>query len=317
MNIEQLNAEYGIDDQLKFVEGAGGFPFIKIDNDKASAVISVYAGQILSFQPANDSNNLMFLSEAAYYQPGKAIKGGVPICWPWFGPDPDGLGRPAHGFVRNRFWNVVRTGVTENGDATVTLGLIDTPETRAIWPHSFNLSLEITVGESLNLELITRNTNTNAQPFFITQAFHTYFKVGHIDQVTVLGLDGLEYIDKADNAAYKLQAGAVLISAEVDRIYRQAQGELVIDDVALDRRIRITSQGSNTAVVWNPWTKISAEMADLKDDDYQRLLCVETANADLDVVEIAPNSEFHLTANYRIERDFSHVLNGIQPVTTG
>ena len=313
MNIEQLNAEYAIDDQLKFVEGAGGLPFIKIDNAKASAVISVYAGQVLSFQPANDSNNLMFLSEAAYYQPGKAIKGGVPICWPWFGLDLDGLGRPAHGFVRNRFWNVVRTGVTAEGDAIVTLGLTDTPETKAIWPHSFNLSLEITIGESLNLELITRNTDT--RPFFITQAFHTYFKVGHIDQVAVLGLDGLEYIDKADNAAHKLQTGAVSIGEEVDRIYRKAQGELAIDDAAQCRRICITSQGSNTAVVWNPWAKISAEMADLKDDDYQRLLCVETANADLDVVEIAPDSEFRLTANYRIEHDLSHVLKSAQPAT--
>lgn len=301
MNIEQLNADHGIGDQLKFVEGTGGFPFIKIDNDKASAVISVYAGQVLSFQPANDSNNLLFLSETAYYQPGKAIKGGVPICWPWFGPDPDGLGRPAHGFVRNRFWNVMRTGIAADGDTTVTLGLADTPETRAIWRHSFNLSLEITVGESLNLELITRNTDT--RPFFITQAFHTYFKVGHINQVAVLGLDGLEYVDKADNATYKLQTGAVSIGAEVDRIYRNVQDELVIDDVALDRRIRITSGGSNTAVVWNPWAKISAEMGDLKDDDYERLLCVETANADLDIVEIAPASEYHLTANYRVERD--------------
>jgi glucose-6-phosphate 1-epimerase len=303
MNIEQLNAEYAVGDQLKFVEGTGGFPFIKIDNDKASALISVYAGQVLSFQPANDPNNLMFLSETAYYQPGKAIKGGIPICWPWFGPDPDGLGRPAHGFVRNRFWDVVGTAATPDGDAIVTLGLVDTPETRAIWPHSFNLSLKITIGDSLNLELITRNTNTNKQPFFITQAFHTYFKVGHIDQAAVLGLDGLEYIDKTDNATYKLQTGAVSIGAEVDRIYRNVQGELVIDDAALDRRIRITSQGSSTAVVWNPWAKISAEMADLKDDDYERLLCVETANADLDVVEVVPDSEFRLTANYRIEHD--------------
>jgi glucose-6-phosphate 1-epimerase len=311
MNIEQLNTDHGIPGQLKFVEGAGGFPLIKIDNEKASALISVYAGQVLSFQPPNDSHNLMFLSEAAYYQPGKAIKGGVPICWPWFGPDPDGLGRPAHGFVRNRLWAVAGTGVTAGGETTVTLGLTDTPETKAIWPHAFSLSLVITVGDSLNLELITRNTDV--QPFSITQALHTYFKVGHIDQVSVLGLEGLEYIDKADNAVHRYQAGAVTISGEVDRIYRKVESELVIDDVALDRRIRIASRGSHTAVVWNPWAKISAEMGDLKDDDYERLLCVETANADLDVVRIAPGGEFCLAANYRIERDLSHVLNSTQP----
>src|SRR5665647_850684 len=174
MSIEQLNADYGIVGQLRFIEDKGGFPFIEISSAKASALISVYAGQVLSFRPVGEVDDLMFLSEKAYYQTGKAIKGGVPICWPWFGADPEGLGRPAHGFVRNRLWNVVATETTADGDTRVTLGLMDTPETRAIWPQSFTLALEITVGNSLNLELVTRNTGT--QTFPVTQAFHTYFK---------------------------------------------------------------------------------------------------------------------------------------------
>ncbi len=243
----------------------------------------------------------MFLSEKAYYQTGKAIKGGVPICWPWFGADPQGLGRPAHGFVRNRLWNVVATEMTADGNIRVTLGLMDTPETRAIWPQSFTLALEIIVGNSLNLELVTRNTGT--QIFPVTQAFHTYFKVGDISQTSVLGLEGIDYIDKTDNSVQKQQTGAVMINTEVDRIYLGVQGELVVADAALKRRIRIASRGSKTAVVWNPWVKISAEMGDLQDDDYRHLLCVETTNAATDVVEIAPNSEFRLVANYRVERD--------------
>ncbi len=310
VNIEQLNSDHGISGQLKFVEGGGGLPFIQIDNTKASAVISVYAGQVLSFQPANEPQNLMFLSEAAYYKVGKAIKGGVPICWPWFGPDPERLGRPTHGFVRNRFWDVLRTEVRAGGDTRVTLGLTDTPETRTIWPHSFALALEITVGDSLNLELVTRNTAK--EKFSITQALHTYFKVGHISQVVVLGLEDTGYIDKVDNGAHKLQKGAVTINAEVDRIYRDAPNELVIDDTALVRRIRIASQGSKTAVVWNPWEKIAAEMGDLKDDDYQRLLCVEIANAGTDVVEVSPDSEFRLVANYRVERYLPDVLERLK-----
>ncbi len=310
MNIEQLNTDHGIPDQVKFVKGAGGFPLIRIDNAKASAVLSVYGGQVLSFQPANEPHSMMFLSEAAYYHDGKAIKGGVPICWPWFGPDPQHLGRPAHGFVRNRFWNVVRTEVKPGGDTKATLGLTDTSETRGIWPHSFVLALEITVGDSLNLELVTRNTGKKG--FAITQAFHTYFKVGHIGQVVVLGLENTGYVDKVDNGAHKRQTGAVTINAEVDRIYRDAPNELVIDDTALDRRIRIASQGSKTAVVWNPWAKISAEMGDLKDDDYERFLCVETVNADSDVVEVGPDSESRLVANYRIERYLPDVLKRIK-----
>ena len=139
--------------------------------------------------------------------------------------------------------------------------------------------------------------------FPVTQAFHTYFKVGDISQTSVLGLEGIDYIDKTDNSAQKQQTGAVMIDTEVDRIYLGVQGELVIADAALKRRIRIASRGSKTAVVWNPWAKISAEMGDLQDDDYRRLLCVETSNAATDVVEVAPNSEFRLVANYRAERD--------------
>lgn len=303
MNIEQLNKNYGITDYIKFIEGTGGFPYIVVDNAKASAVISIYAGQVLAYQPANEPHNLMFISERAYYQPGKSIKGGTPICWPWFGPDPERKGRPIHGFVRNRFWEVIRTEVTAGGEGKVTLGLRDSDETRAIWPHSFDLSLEITVGASLNLELITRNTNSETFP--ITQALHTYFKVGHISQVVISGLAGTEYVDKTDHGIVKFQTGPITIDREVDRIFRNVPGELVIDDTAFDRRIRINSKGSKTAVVWNPWVKIAAEMADLKDDDYECFVCVETTNADLDVVQVAPGSEARLVANYRIERDIS------------
>src|SRR5688500_5075945 len=300
MDIEQLNIDHGIQGHVKFIEGAGGLPFIMIDNAKAGAVISIYGGQVLSFQPANE-HNLMFLSEAAYYEPGKGIKGGTAICWPWFGPDPEQQGRAVHGFVRNRFWKVLRTEMILNGDSKVTLGLTETPETRAIWPHAFDLSLEITVGHSLNLELITRNTDT--QPFSITQALHTYFRIGHIDEISISGLEGTEYLDKVDNYAQKVETGAITIDAEVDRIYQGVQGELVIDDMGFDRRIRITSGGSKTAVVWNPWAKIAAEMGDLKNDDYQRFVCVETANAGSEVVEIQPDGECQLIANYRIERN--------------
>ncbi len=301
MNTEQLNKDHAIPGQLKIIEGKGGLPMIQISSAKASALISVYAGQVLSYQPANEPADLLFLSEKAYYQTGKAIKGGTPICWPWFGPDPEGLGRPGHGFVRNRMWKIVSTDVTTNGDVKVILGLEDSDETREIWPYSFVLTQEITVGKSLNLEMITKNTGTEA--FVITQAFHTYFNIGDIGQTKVLGLEGCQYIDKVDNSMQKQQTGAVMINSEVDRIYLDVKNLQVIEDAALKRRIHITSKGNATAVVWNPWEKIAAEMADLQDSDYQRLICVETTNAAGDVIEVKPNSNCRLAANYCIERD--------------
>ena len=299
MNIEQLNTDHGIVGQIEFFEGQGGLPFIRASNAKANALISVYAGQVLAYRPAGKAEDLMFLSEKAYYQAGKAIKGGVPICWPWFGPDPEGKGRPAHGFVRNRMWDVVDTAVTVNGETRIVLGLTDTPETRSIWPHAFVLRLEINIGEKLDLALVTRNSGD--QPFTITQAFHTYFGVGDIHQTSVSGLEDKSYIDKVDGGQQKLQSGMVTINAEVDRIYLDVANELIIHDAARKRNVRITSQGSRSAVVWNPWAKIASEMADLQDDDYLRLLCVETTNAASDVVTIQPGSEFRLTAQYRSE----------------
>lgn len=301
MNIEQLNKDYGISGQLTFIEGKGGLPMIQVNSDKASALISIYAGQVLSYRPAGETADLMFLSEKAYYQEAKAIKGGAPICWPWFGPDPAGQGRAAHGFVRNRLWQMVGTEITTDGDVVVTLGMEDSTETKSIWPHAFTLTQQITVGESLNLELITKNTGAAA--FSITQAFHTYFKIGDINQTKVLGLEGCQYIDKVDNGAEKQQTGVISIDAEVDRIYLAVKNIQVIEDAALKRHIRITSSGNTTAVVWNPWKKIAAEMADLQDNDYQRFICVETANAAGDVIEVKPNSNCRLVANYCIARD--------------
>lgn len=300
MNIHQLNADFGITGQLRFVEDKGGLPFIEIENSKASALVSLYAGQLLSFKPINEPDDLMFLSNKAYYQEGKAIKGGIPVCWPWFGPDPEGLGRPGHGFVRNRLWTISGTEATSDGQTQVKLGLVDTPETREIWPQAFELELAITVGSTVSLELLTRNRGDQA--FSITQAFHTYFKVGDINQVRVLGLEDSPYLDKVDNGTLKTQTGAVSVSEEVDRIYTGVKGELVIEDAALGRRIHISSAGSETAVVWNPWAKISADMGDLEDDDYLRLICVETANAASDIVNLLPDNDCRLLTKYTVAR---------------
>lgn len=299
MNIEQLNTDHAIASQLKFIEGRRGIPMIQVNTAKANALISLHAGQVLSYKPVGETEDVLFLSEKAYYQSGKAIKGGAPVCWPWFGPDPEDKGRPGHGFVRNRPWNVIST-VAVGDDIKVTLGLEDTPETREIWPQSFVLTQEILVSDSLNLSLITRNTGDAAFP--ITQAFHTYFKVGDIGKAKVLGLEDCQYIDKVNNSEEKKQSGAVTINAEVDRIYLGVGNTMIIDDAALGRCIQIISQGNKTAVVWNPWEKISADMADLEDADYQRLLCVETTNAADDVVQVAPGSECRLVANYSVIR---------------
>lgn len=298
MNFDQL-CDYEIENELQFVDIEHGFTYIEINNARAHATISTYSGQVLSYRPKNQKDDLLFVSDKAYYADGKAIKGGIPVCWPWFGADPDDLGRPAHGFVRNRQWEVTGSESLGDGSTRVVLGLVDTDETREIWPHPFKLSIEITVGDSLKVALLTRNTSDES--FTLSQALHTYFYVGDIGKVKVLGLEGVEYLDKVDGFAEKTQSGAVTIDGEVDRIYKGVTGELVIDDESLGRKIRITSTGCSTAVVWNPWIDIAKSMADLDDNDYKRMLCVEAANAGTETIDIPAGDEYRLQAEYTIE----------------
>ncbi len=296
MNIEQLNADYGISNKVKFVEGEGGFPLIEVSNEYAQATISVYAGHILSFKPVNQQEDVIFLSSKVDYQSGKAIRGGTPICWPWFGPDPEAKGRPNHGFVRNRLWQMRDAIATQDGATKITMGLVDTPETRKIWDYSFDLAIAITVGSVLTVELITRNTGE--QPFTITQALHTYFKIGDINQVAVLGLQDQEYLDKVDGGKQKTQTGEVTFSGECDRIYLDVQPELVIEDRLLNRKIRVTATNSKTAIVWNPGADVAAKMADLGDRDYENFVCLETANAANEIIEVSAGNQYILTSQY-------------------
>jgi glucose-6-phosphate 1-epimerase len=298
MNFDQL-CDYEIENELQFVDIEHGFTYIEINNASAHATISTYSGQVLSYRPKSQKDDLLFVSDKAYYAEGKAIKGGIPVCWPWFGADPDDLGRPAHGFVRNRQWEVAATESLDDGSTRVVMELTDTDDTREIWPHPFRLGIEITVGDTLKVALVTRNTGDAAMT--ISQALHTYFNVGDITKVQVLGLDGTDYLDKLEHFATKTQTGPVIIDGEVDRIYTGVSGDLVIDDESLARRIRIASSGCSTAVVWNPWLDIARSMGDLGDDDYLRMLCVETANAGPETAEIAAGDEYRLQAEYTIE----------------
>ena len=297
MNFDELS-QYEIDGELQFIEIEHGFVYAEINNARAHATVSTYSGQLLSYRPKDQQEDLLFVSDKAYYQQGKAIKGGIPVCWPWFGPDPENRGRPAHGFVRNRQWQVSGSESLADGSTKIILSITDNEATRALWPHPFRLDIEITVGDTLRVELVTHNTGNDS--ITISQALHSYFRVGDITRASVLGLDGINYLDKASDSARKTQSGPLTISSEVDRIYTDTSGELSIDDAALERKITIASGGCSTAVVWNPWVEIAASMADLDDDDYLHMLCVETANAGPETVTIAAGDCYRLTAEYSI-----------------
>lgn len=301
MDIAKANDEFGVDGALQIRAGNGGFPLLVIDNEHARAEICAYAGQVLAYRPEGEQEDLLFVSTKAYYLPGKAIKGGIPVCWPWFGPDPEGRGRPDHGFVRTRPWTLLQTETMADGATRVRLGTEDDEATRALWPHAFALEIEVTVGPMLEVALISRNSSE--VPVTLTQALHSYFNIGDVRQAQVLGLAGHDYIDKVGGTAERSQSGPINFDGPVNRIYLDTADELIVDDPSLGRRIHIERDGSNSAVVWNPWIEQARSMGDFGDEEYLRMLCVETTNAAKDRVRLAPRSTYRLASRYAIRRD--------------
>jgi glucose-6-phosphate 1-epimerase len=294
-NLETLNAAHGLGDALRVVAGAGGLPTIEIHSAHATARVALHGAQVLRFKPHRQAADLLFLSERAVYQTGKAIRGGVPICWPWFGPDPKGLGLPNHGFARTTAWQLTGTERLDDGGVLVELVLRDTPDTRALWPRAFCLKLRVRIGQQLRLELSTHNTGDSA--FAITQALHSYLAVGDIAHTQLLGLAGTRFLDNAAGAqgAERQQVGEVEFEGEVDRIYQLAPPKLTLVDNHLQRQIHIRAEGSRTAVVWNPGDTVAARLSDLAPGDHRRFVCVETANAGDEVVTLAPGDIATLT----------------------
>jgi glucose-6-phosphate 1-epimerase len=297
MDIDQLNKNHGIPGIVNFVKGQGNLPFIIIRNQNATAVISLHGGQILSFKPSTQITDMLFLSKKSSYEDGKAIRGGIPVCWPWFGPDPKGLQRPNHGFVRTHLWKVINTTSTDN-ETKISLQFIESQKKDRTWKQPFTLILEFTIASELSLKLTTHNTGD--KPFSFTQAFHTYFRVGVINQIQVTGLEGCSYFDKLDQGKEKTQAGIVTIAEEVDRIYQDVNNHVCLIDPALNRRIKIVSQNCKTGVVWNPWQKTSRKMADLGNQDYKHFVCVETGNIAFDLIQIPPDGEHSLFTTFKL-----------------
>lgn len=277
----------------------GGLHFIRVNNDKATALISIYAGQVLSFKPATETQDILFFSDNAFFTEGKAMRGGIPICWPWFGDAPKNSSHPAHGFVRNNYWQVSAVEELNNGDTKITLNFSDSDKTRGMWPHSFSLALEITVGSALTLNLVTDNTGN--QPFLITEALHTYFNVGDVSQAQVFGLEKAEYLDKAEAFVPVCQVGSVTVTEALDHIYINEGHNLAILDPVLKRKINISSTGNKNVVIWNPGAEGAEKMQDLKADDYKRFVCVEIANTAANIVTVEPATAYRMRTSYSVE----------------
>jgi len=288
-DIPILNQRFGAPGRIAFRTGEAGLPIISLVNAYGTCELSLYGGQVLSYRPTGHVP-VLFTSKAAVYEPGKPIRGGIPICWPWFGPSSD-KAQPLHGFARLMQWGLQATEYSS--DVTeVRLALSDSELTRHFWPYAFDLTLRVWLDQRLNLALTT--VNRDKRPFTLTQAFHPYFRVRQITDTTVRGLDQALYTDLLTGQT-GVQQGALNIRSETDRVYLPTSPECVLQDTGIGRAIAVAFTGTRRLVVWNPWIDKAHAMPDFGDDEYQRMLCIEPANTAEDAVMLEPGARHTLS----------------------
>ncbi len=274
-------------------------PKIQLTTPAASAEIYLHGAQVTAWKPAG-FEEVIFTSQHSRWEDGKAIRGGIPVCFPWFRGKADDPKAPAHGFVRTKSWTLA--SITQKDDAVcVTLATESDEGTRRWWPHDFRLALRIGVGAQLKLELIV--SNTGAAPFQFEEALHTYHRVGDVRRASVAGLNGVSFFDNRDGNRERLQDGDVAMVDATDNAYLNTTASLEIADPVLRRRIQIEKRNSLTTVAWNPWESGAKAMTDLGDDEWQQMLCVEACNILSSAVTLAPGEEHRMAVTIAVIQD--------------
>jgi len=300
MNIEILNKKFGIPGRIDFSTGKGMLPIVEMKSGDIEDIVFIYGSHIVSFR-LKEQPDILWMSDSSTFEKGKPIRGGIPICFPWFGPHVSDPQKPLHGFARISNWDVTRTGILKNGDVQLQLTLKDSPQTRKLWPYSFQNDLTITVGNSLSISLSCQNTGKAV--FTYADALHTYFSVSDIDNVRLHGFKGYKYYDGLENGAIKTQTEEVLIiQKEESRRYFEFTDDCIIEDLGFSRKIHIKKYGSRVTLIWNPWSETAKKIPDMPDDGYKKMLCVESVNSNDNVITLKPGEKHTLTTTINVER---------------
>lgn len=262
-------------------------PRVRFVKDNAGLEFFLQGAHLSRFDVAEGGAPL-FLSREAVLDEGKAIRGGVPICFPWFGPKKDDANAPSHGFARTMEWELVAADTDG-----VTLSLNSTAKTHLLWPHPFLATYRLGF-EGGRLQMAFEVQNTGNAPFTFEVALHSYFRVSDVRTIEIDGLQGKTYLDQLEHLARKVQEGVITIGAETDRIYLDAGGPITLRDA--DRTVRISplrgvESGWRSTVVWNPWIAKAQVLKDLGDDEWTDFVCIESgAIADNAVTLVAGES---------------------------
>jgi glucose-6-phosphate 1-epimerase len=284
--------DLSLPDGVRVVVGRGGLPAVQVDVPACSGELYLQGAHVTSWCPLGA--DVLWVSRSAVFRPGKAIRGGVPICFPWFANGLDGTALPAHGFARVSEWRLV--GATREGRSVeLILALTDTEQTRGQWPYSFAADYRVRMSVD-ELALLLTVTNTGEQPFTYEEALHAYFRVAEIRSVMVDGLAGARYLDMVPGAdrGPHTQDGPITFTGETDRTFQDTGATATIHDGG--RTVAVARDRSNSAIVWNPWIGKAASMADFGDDEWTRMVCVETANVKADAVTLEPGADHTISA---------------------
>jgi glucose-6-phosphate 1-epimerase len=292
LDITELDRRFGIPDVARVSEGHGGLTRVEIASPVAHGEIYVHGAHVTSWHPAG-SDEVLFLSSKSRWEEGQAIRGGIPVCFPWFRGKADDPNAPAHGFVRTRSWHLYSI-VENSAGVAVTMFIESDDQTQRWWSGDFRLVHRVTFGSQLRLELVCINTGKKA--FRFEEALHTYNRVADVKDVRLQGLDGTCFLDNTDSNKEKRQFGDVTIASQTDNAFINTQNPIDLLDPTMRRRIRLQKATSSTTVVWNPWQDGAGKLRDLGDGEWKQFLCVEASNIIGAAVTLAPRQEHTLSA---------------------
>jgi glucose-6-phosphate 1-epimerase len=278
-----------------------GLQYLEIDNPLATGKIALQGAHVMHWQPKFLAHPVLWLSSNARYVKGRSIRGGVPICWPWFGAHPTDSTLCPHGFARVIPWRVMDIDATPTGATRIILEMQQTPEAQRQLSYPYELTLTITIGRRLRIDLAT--TNLAEHPFVIGEAFHTYFNVSDISNIQITGMQDLVYLDKLLKYERNVEHNALSFDGqEYDRVYVDHSSDCAIHDSGYNRIIHVAKSGSDTTVVWNPGADKAGSMGDMgQENEWRKTICVETTNALDNMVVINPGRKHTLSAEYSIE----------------
>lgn len=303
MTAEALNEQFGLDGILRF-EKHGELTRARVTLPACEATVYMQGAHLTQWKPVGGSD-VLFLSVMSEFTPGKAIRGGIPVCFPWFGGRSDGGSGPSHGFARIEEWTLAFAALLPGAEGedrvSLTWTLGPSELSRSLGFDRFRVAYEMLLGRTLTLRLTV--ANVGEAPLRFEEALHTYFRVRDVRHAPITGLEGAAYLDKRDGGKEKSAPdGPLQLDRFTDRVFPANEEATAIRDLANGRVIHVAKQGSRTTVVWNPWTEGAAALADLGDDEWPEFLAVETANTASDAVTLGQGETHTMSAEISVER---------------